>query len=188
MTRIGYARVSSHGQSYDEQSAALAAAGCTVIRAEKQSGKTTEGRDELETVLSFLRPDDVLCVTKLDRLARSLSDLLKIVDRIKAAGASLCVLQQRIDTATPAGRAFLHMLGLIAEFERELIHERQAAGIAAARREGRSLGGRRASIDRGSVRSLIAERVPYLEIARRLRIAPASVYRIAEELTKGTPQ
>jgi DNA invertase Pin-like site-specific DNA recombinase len=186
MTKIGYARVSSKSQSFDEQSRQLSAAGCETIRAEKESAKSADDRPELQTVLAFLREGDSLVVTRIDRLARSLRDLLNLVQEIERRGATLVVLHQNIDTSNPTGRAFLQMLGVFAEFERELIRERQAAGLAAARKEGRSLGGRRRSIDRESVKQLLAvdPPIPMIEIARRLKIGQASVYRIMEEITK----
>lgn len=184
--RYGYARVSSSGQSLEEQTSELLHAGCDLVRSEKESGKSTTDRTELAACLAFLRKDDSLVVTRIDRLARSLRDLLSIVQQIQDKGAHLIVLKQQIDTSTAAGRAFLHMLGLIAEFERELIVERRNAGLAAARKAGRSLGGRKATIDRDSIRNLLGLSPPvsYQEIARRLKIAPASVYRIVNELSE----
>jgi len=190
LTRIGYARVSSASQNYEEQARQLRAAGCDVVRAEKESGASLARRAELEIVLSFLRAGDQLIVTRMDRLARSVRDLIAVADRVAAAGASLAVLDQGVDFSTPHGRMFLQILGAVAEFERALIRERQASGIAAARRAGRSLGGRRATISRESVARLlaVAPPVPVAEIARRLGIGAASVYRIMDELQKeGNP-
>src|ERR1700687_2469327 len=128
MSIIGYARVSSAGQSLEIQEAALKAAGCDVIRSEKRSGTTTAGRAELETVLQFLRPGDVLTVTKLDRLARSLRDLQNIAHTLEAKGAALKVLDQQVDTTTAAGKCFFGMLGAFAEFETALRKDRQLEG------------------------------------------------------------
>jgi DNA invertase Pin-like site-specific DNA recombinase len=114
MTIIGYARVSTT-QDLSIQQAALKAAGCEVIRAEKRSGTTTKGRDELKTILDFLRQGDVLMVTRIDRLARSIGDLQDIVRAVRAAGASLKATEQPIDTSTAAGKCFLDMLGVFAE-------------------------------------------------------------------------
>ena len=130
MTVIGYARVSTTDQSLDIQEAALKAAGCEVIRSEKRSGTTTTGRAELQTVLGFLRPGDVLMVTRIDRLARSIGDLQDIVRAVKAKGATLKATEQPIDTGTAAGKCFLDMLGVFAEFETNLRRERQLEGIA----------------------------------------------------------
>lgn len=180
--RYGYARVSSSSQSLDEQIAALTAHGCVTVRSEKQSGKSTEGRAELETLLAFIREGDEIIVTRIDRLARSVRDLLTIVDALKAKGASLVALHQSIDTGSPAGMAFLQMLGVFAEFERTIILERQRAGLAKARAEGKNLGGRKAVIPREEVSALLEYGISASEIARRLKIGVASVYRIRDEL------
>jgi DNA invertase Pin-like site-specific DNA recombinase len=136
MTIIGYARVSTTDQDLSIQEAALRAAGCEMIRAEKRSGATTEGREELRTVLDFLRKGDVLMVTRIDRLARSIGDLQDIVRTVRARGASLKATEQPIDTSTAAGKCFLDMLGVFAEFETNLRRERQLEGIAKAKAAG----------------------------------------------------
>jgi DNA invertase Pin-like site-specific DNA recombinase len=130
MTTIGYARVSTTDQDLDIQITTLKREGCTTIRSEKRSGTTTEGREELRTVLDFLREGDVLMVTRIDRLARSISDLQDIVRAVRARGASLKATEQPIDTSTAAGKCFLDMLGVFAEFETNLRRERQLEGIA----------------------------------------------------------
>src|SRR6201994_1552199 len=107
MTIIGYARVSTTDQDLSIQETALRGAGCEVIRAEKRSGTTTAGREELRTVLEFLRTGDVLMVTRIDRLARSIGDLQDIVRTVKARGATLRATEQPIDTSTAAGKCFL---------------------------------------------------------------------------------
>ena len=117
MTSIGYARVSPTDQNLELQENALRAAGCDLIRSEKRSGTTTSGREELRTVLDFLRTGDVLMVTRIDRLARSIGDLQDIVRTVKARGAALRATEQPIDTSTAAGKCFLDMLGVFAEFE-----------------------------------------------------------------------
>jgi DNA invertase Pin-like site-specific DNA recombinase len=136
MTVIGYARVSTTDQNLELQENALRTAGCDVIRSEKRSGTTTAGRDELRTVLDFLRKGDVLTVTRIDRLARSIGDLQDIVRAVKAKGASLKAIEQPIDTSTAAGKCFLDMLGVFAEFETKLRRERQLEGIAGAKARG----------------------------------------------------
>jgi len=115
MTKIGYARVSTIDQNTAIQVAALRAAGCYVVREEKASGTTTTGRTELATVLNFLRAGDVLVVTRIDRLARSIGDLQTIVRTIRDRGAALQATEQPVDTNTAAGKAFLDMLGVFAE-------------------------------------------------------------------------
>jgi DNA invertase Pin-like site-specific DNA recombinase len=179
MTAIGYARVSTTDQDLSLQKAALKAAGCEVIRAEKRSGTTTEGRAELRTVLDFLRRGDVLMVTRIDRLARSIGDLQDIVRAVKARGASLKATEQPIDTGTAAGKCFLDMLGVFAEFETNLRRERQLEGIAKAKAAG-VYKGRRPSIDGPRVRALKAQGLGATEIAKTLRIGRASVYRVLE--------
>jgi DNA invertase Pin-like site-specific DNA recombinase len=126
VARVGYARVSTIHQDTALQVAALAAAGCGVIREEKASGTTTDGRTELATVLAFLQKGDVLVVTRIDRLARSIGDLQTIVKSIKTKGASLECTEQPVNIGTAAaGKAFLDMLGVFAEFETNLRKERQ---------------------------------------------------------------
>jgi DNA invertase Pin-like site-specific DNA recombinase len=179
MSIIGYARVSSTDQDLSIQETALRAAGCEVIRAEKRSGTSTQGREELRTVLDFLRRGDVLMVTRIDRLARSIGDLQDIVRTVKARGASLKATEQPIDTSTAAGKCFLDMLGVFAEFETNLRRERQLEGIARAKVEG-VYKGRPASIDAAKVRAMKAEGMGATEIAKALKIGRASVYRALE--------
>src|SRR5246127_1499775 len=169
MPVIGYARVSTTDQNLELQENALRAAGCEVVRSEKRSGTTTEGRAELRTVLDFLRKGDVLMVTRIDRLARSIGDLQDIVRTIKARGASLKATEQPIDTGTAAGKCFLDMLGVFAEFETNLRRERQLEGIARAKAEG-VYKGRKPSIDAEAVRKLKAEGKGATEIATALGI------------------
>jgi DNA invertase Pin-like site-specific DNA recombinase len=174
---IGYARVSSTDQDLAVQEDALRAAGCSVIRSEKRSGTAIKGRDQLQTILDFIHAGDVLVVTKLDRLARSVGDLSRIVELLAEKGASLRVLNANIDTKTASGKAFLGMLGVFAEFETNLRHERQLEGIAKAKKAG-VYKGRPASIDANAVRRLKDDGHGATEIARRLSIGRASVHRI----------
>ncbi len=179
MTVIGYARVSTTDQDLSIQQAALKAAGCDVIRAEKRSGATTQGREELKTVLDFLRAGDVLMVTRIDRLARSIGDLQDIVRKVRACDATLKATEQPIDTSTAAGKCFLDMLGVFAEFETNLRRERQLEGIAKAKAQG-VYKGRKPSIDAARVKQLKRDGLGPTEIARRLNIGRASVYRALE--------
>lgn len=176
MARIGYARVSTSDQDVSLQRAALEAAGCSVIRAETGSGTTTAGRAQLATILDFIGAGDTLVVTRIDRLARSLGDLQDIVRTLRAKGATLQATEQPIDTSSAAGKAFLDMLGVFAEFETNLRRERQLEGVTRAKAEG-VYKGRPASIDPARIRALKAEGVGPAEIARRLGIGRASVYR-----------
>jgi DNA invertase Pin-like site-specific DNA recombinase len=177
MSNVGYARVSTVDQDLELQLAALKAAGCDVIRAEKVSGTSTAGRAELRTILDFIRSGDVLTVTRIDRLARSIADLAGIVRELEAKGAALKALEQPIDTGSAAGRAFLQMLGVFAEFETAIRRERQMEGIAAAKTAG-VYKGRKPSIKPESVAALKVEGLGATEIAKRLGIGRASVYRV----------
>jgi DNA invertase Pin-like site-specific DNA recombinase len=172
---IGYARVSTTDQDCSIQEDALKAAGAHTVRSERKSGTTTEGRTELATVLDFLREGDTLLVTRIDRLARSLGDLEGIVGQLRAKGAHLRATEQPIDTATPAGRAFLQMLGVFAEFETAIRKERQLEGIAKAKAEG-VYKGRKPSVPVEEVRRLRAEGLGASAIAEQLGVARSSVY------------
>jgi DNA invertase Pin-like site-specific DNA recombinase len=177
MTTYGYARVSTTDQDLTIQVEALRKAGCEVIREEKRSGTTREGRAELDTLLTFLRSGDTLMVTRIDRLARSIGDLQDIVRGLKAKGVSLKATEQPIDTSTAAGKAFLDMLGVFAEFETNLRKERQMEGIAKAKSEG-VYKGRKPTIDPAKVRELKATGMGATEIAKALKVGRASVYRV----------
>ena len=179
MTTIGYARVSTTDQNLDIQEAALRTAGCDMVRSEKRSGTSTAGRTELATVLDFLRKGDVLMVTRIDRLARSIGDLQDIVRAVRAKGASLRATEQPIDTSTAAGKAFLDMLGVFAEFETNLRRERQLEGIADAKARG-VYRGRKATIDPAKIREMASQGVGATAIAKALNIGRASVYRALE--------
>ena len=137
---IGYARVSTDDQNLDAQTDALEAAGAGKLFADKISGSKRE-RPELDKMLDQLRDGDVVIVTKYDRLARSLKDLLEIVETIRERGAGFRSLAEDIDTTTPAGRLVFHVFASIAQFERERISERTKEGLASARKRGR-IGGR----------------------------------------------
>lgn len=188
MSLYGYARVSTTQQDLAIQIAALEAAGCDVVRSEKMSGSTTKGRVELELLLSFIRKGDTLVVTRVDRLARSVADLQDVVKHLKGKGASLRATEQPIDTSTAAGKAFLDMLGVFAEFETNIRKERQLEGIAAAKERGVYAGkGRRQTIDTAEVRRLrFEEKLGPAGIAKRLGIGRASVYRILGNVENGS--
>ena len=184
MAVYGYARVSSVDQDLTLQRQSLKAAGCEVIREEKRSGASREGRPELATLLEFVRPGDTLVVTRIDRLARSIGDLQDIVRSLKAKGISIRATEQPIDTATATGKAFLDMLGVFAEFETNLRRERQAEGIAKAKADG-VYKGRKASIDAVAVRALVANGMGASSIAKKLGIGRASVYRLIAQTPEG---
>ena len=176
MPVIGYARVSTTDQDLSLQLETLRKAGCETLRAEKVSGTSTAGRTELATVLEFIGRGDVLMVTRIDRLARSIGDLQDIVRTLKAKGAALRATEQPIDTSTAAGKAFLDMLGVFAEFESNLRRERQLEGIAKAKAAG-VYKGRPPSIDVQKVRMLRKDGLGASAIAKRLDISRQSVYR-----------
>lgn len=178
---VGYARVSSSGQNLDVQHEQLAAAGCEKIFAEKRSGRTTEGRDALVDAIDFVRDGDVLAITRLDRLARSVIDLHQIVVRLAQKGCGLRVLQQSsIDTTTSAGKLTLSILGAVAEFEADIRKERQRDGIERAKANG-VYRGRQSSIDVERLRALKAAGMKPADIARDMGIGRASVYRLLQE-------
>lgn len=181
MANIGYARASTVEQDVSIQVEALKAAGCEVIRSEKVSGTSRVGRDELDVVLQFVRPGDTLMVTRIDRLARSIMDLQIIVHELKTKCVALKATEQPIDTSTAAGKAFLDMLGVFAEFETNLRRERQMEGIAAAKAKGVYTGGQ-AKIDREEIRRLrFVEKLGATAIAKQLGISRPSVYRVLGE-------
>ena len=177
MTTVGYARVSTFEQDLDVQIAALQSAGCNVIRSEKRSGTSTAGREELRTLLDFIRKGDTLMVTRIDRLARSIGDLQDIVSELGAKGATLKATKQPIDTSTAAGKGFLDMLGVFAEFETNLRRKRQLEGIAAAKAKG-VYKGRPATIEADKIAALKAKGVGATAISKQLGIGRASVYRV----------
>jgi DNA invertase Pin-like site-specific DNA recombinase len=176
MPSFGYARVSTADQDLTIQLDALKAAGCETIRSEKISGSTTN-RPELNTLLEFLREGDEFVVTRLDRFARSNRDLQNFVHDLKEKNVTLRVLEQNIDTSTPAGKCFFDMLAAFAEFETGIRKERQAEGIAKAKAAGKYLG-RKPSIDADKVRKMKSEGIGVTAIAREMGISRVSVYRV----------
>lgn len=181
MTLIGYARVSSAGQSLDVQREQLREAGCARVFEEKRSGSSQADREQLGLCLDYVREGDVLIVTRLDRLARSIVDLRQILDRLATKGVQFRALQQgAIDTTSSNGRLMMNMLGAFAEFELDLRRERQREGIDRAKAAG-VYKGRKPSVPREEVRRLHQEGIGPAEIGKRLKIARASVYRALKE-------
>jgi DNA invertase Pin-like site-specific DNA recombinase len=176
--KYGYARVSSSSQreALTIQVDALSKAGCETIRQEAVSGTSTEGRDELNTLLEFLRKGDELVVTRIDRLARSIRDLQNIVFDLDKKGVVLSATEQPIDTRTSAGKCFLDMLGVFGEFETNLRKERQMEGIAKAKEKG-IYKGRKPSVDIEKVKALRDSGLGGSAIAKEMGIGRASVYR-----------
>ena len=183
--RYGYARVSSTDQNLDIQHEALKAANCDMIRAEKVSGTSRNGRSELTLLLEFMRAGDMLVVTRIDRLARSLGDLLDIVRDLEKRNITLQVLDQAIDTSTAAGKCFLHMLGAFAEFETNVRRERQMAGIAKAKAAG-VYRGRKRKVVVAEAQAMKAEGRSVTEIAKHFGVARVNIYRALAQ-TEATP-
>lgn len=177
MTKIGYARVSSTDQDHEGQIERLKAEGCTVIRSEKVSGASRDGRTELQTVLDFLRPGDELMVTRLDRLGRSTRDVLNIVHECDQRSAALTVLEPHVSTKGGTGRIVLTVLGMVAEMERTFLKARQKEGIAKAKAEGAYKGGKR-RIDAAKVAELRAAGKGPTEIAKALGASRMQVHRL----------
>ncbi|CAN7152219.1 recombinase family protein [Rhizobium leguminosarum] len=181
---IGYARTSTTDQKagLDAQLRDLQAAGCTKIFKEQLSS-VANNRPELERALEFVREGDVLVVTKLDRLARSVADLVAITTALKEKGVELRILTMNLDTATPTGKLMLNLLGSIAEFERELMLERQREGIAKAKADGKYKG--RAPTARSKADKVLAlktEGKTPAEIQATLGISRASYFRIVKDV------
>jgi len=187
---IGYARTSTLDQKagLDAQRRDLEAAGCKRIFVEQVSSVDVVSRAQLAEALAFARDGDTLVVTKLDRLARSVAHLVGILGQLEAKGVALRILSMGIDTATPTGKLMLTILGGVAEFEREIMLERQREGIAKAKAEGKYKG--RAPTARAKAEEVLrlhGEGVGGTEIAKRLGIGRASVYRILEEAKGAAP-
>jgi DNA invertase Pin-like site-specific DNA recombinase len=176
MTQIGYARVSTTDQDADTQIERLQAAGCEIIRVEKVSGRSREGRRELATIMDFLRPGDTLMAVKLDRLGRSTRDVLNLVHELELKGASLRVLEPEVSTAGPLGRMVLTVLGMVAEMELGFIKERQSAGIAKAKANG-VYKGRPVTLDHDQIKALRSQGVGATAIAKQLGCSRGAVYK-----------
>ncbi|MCO8143660.1 recombinase family protein [Rhodovulum tesquicola] len=186
---VGYARTSTLDQTagLEGQERDLRAAGCERLFVEQVSSVDVKERAKLAEALAYVREGDTLVVTKLDRLARSVAHLLNILDTLTERGAALRILSMGIDTSTPTGKLMLTVLGGVAEFEREIMLERQREGIAKAKAAGKYKGRKptaRAKAD--EVLKLHREGVGGTEIARRVGIARASVYRILSECESTT--
>ena len=177
MARIGYARVSTGDQDLEGQLERLRAEGCEIVRAEKLSGVSREGRVELSTVLQFLRTGDELVVTRLDRLGRDTRDVLNIVHECQQQGAFVTVLDPHVSTRGEMGHVILTVLGMVAQMERRFIKERQREGIERAKSAGAYKGGRQ-RIDRALVKELHHEGQGVSAIAERMSCSRMQVYRI----------
>lgn len=177
MARIGYARVSTLDQDLDGQVARLTTEGCGIIRSEKVSGGSREGRAELATVIEFLRTGDELMVARLDRLGRDTRDVLNIIHEVEQRGAFVTVLDPHVSTRGEMGHVILTVLGMVAQMERRFIKERQREGIERAKVEGVYVGGKR-RLDRERIKVLHADGVGPAAIARALGCSRMQVYRV----------
>ena len=176
-TLIGYARVSSLSQDTAIQVEKLKAAGCSVIRKEKVSGRSRDDREELARIIDFIRAGDTLVVYKLDRLGRSTRDVLNIVHELETKGAFLRVLEPAISTDGPMGKMVLTVLGMVAEMELGFIKERQRAGIEAAKAAG-VYKGRPVSLDHDKVAQLHKDGIGATAIARQMECSRSAVYKV----------
>lgn len=184
--KIGYARVSSLGQSLDSQIEKLKAFGCEKIFQEKKSGGSTGKREAVKDALEFGREGDVLVITKLDRLARSMFDLQSISETLERKKVDLVVLDQKIDTTTPTGRLTFHLLGAVAEFERDLINERRNEGMERAKEKGVQFG-RKPKLSDVQIDELrAAHRAGETPTAlmKRFEISKSSFYRLCPKNTE----
>ena len=176
MAQYGYARVSSLSQSTEIQVEALKNSGCTVVREEKVSGKSTEGRKELATILEFMAEGDSLTVHKLDRLGRNTRDVLNLVHTLTEKGCSLKVLEPGIDTSGAMGKMVLTVLGMVSEMELGFIKERQRAGIEKAKSKG-VYKGRPSSLDHDRIKELKSEGMGATAIAKELGCSRGAIYK-----------
>ncbi|MEO5324271.1 recombinase family protein [Mesorhizobium sp. CC13] len=177
MARIGYARVSTTDQDLETQIFKLRTEGCEVVRSEKVSGASREGRSELATVLDFLRPGDELMVTRLDRLGRSTRDVLNLVHECEQKGAVVTVLDPHVSTRGEMGHLVLTVLGMVAQMERRFIKERQREGIEKAKANG-IYRGAKPRIDRAAILDLHAKGTRATAIAKEVGCSRMQVYRV----------
>ncbi len=180
---IGYARVSTHDQDTSAQIAALQSAGCELIFQEKVTGSRWE-RPELHRLLGQLRKNDVLVVWKLDRLSRSLKDILILMERIQQVKAGFKSLTEAIDTTSPGGRMMMQIVGAFAEFERAMLRERTRNGLDAARKEGR-IGGRRPKLKAQQkqevIRLVTSGQKTAADTARLFNVHPSTISRLLQQ-------
>lgn len=179
MMLIGYARVSTQEQNLDLQRHALHQAGCEKIFTEKASGAQRD-RSELIAALTYMRSGDTLVVWKLDRLARSLKQLIETIEKLELQNIGFRSITESIDTTTPGGKLIFHIFASLAEFERSIIRERTLAGLDAARRFGK-VGGRPRALkeeDLIAARAMLKDQSISVEsVAQRLSVSPSTLYR-----------
>ena len=179
--KIGYARTSTIDQNLDLQLDALTQLGCEKVYQEKISS-VNDHRSELENCLKALREGDTLYIWRLDRLGRSLKELISLVNQLQEMGCELVSIKENIDTSTPTGKLAFHLFASLAEFERELIRERTQAGLLSARARGR-MGGRPQKLtdaEKAMIRQLMSDRSNSpTDIAKRFGVSRATVYSVA---------
>ena len=184
--KIGYARVSTTDQNADAQCALLREYGCERIYEESVRGKNAKNRPELKRMLDAVRPGDIIVVQRLDRLGRSLKDLIELLDGFKDQGISFVSLADSIDTTTATGELIFHLVGAIAQFEQRLVSERTKVGLAHARAKGR-LGGRKLAMSDSDVRKanamLLDPTVTKAEVARHFGVSRPTLNRALDRLT-----
>ncbi|WP_253410385.1 recombinase family protein [Pseudomonas citronellolis] len=186
MTKIGYARVSTEDQDVALQIRALEAVGCKPIFTDRGLSGGSLARPGLERALRRLRPGDKLVVWRLDRLGRSLVQLVQLLDQLGKRNIGFCSLNEHIDTNSTGGRLVFHIMAAMAEFERGLISERTRAGMAAAKAQGRHLGRQPSLTPRQkdeAVRQILVERRSYAEVANHFNIHPRTLRRLLKELS-----
>jgi DNA invertase Pin-like site-specific DNA recombinase len=177
--KVGYARVSTQEQNLDLQMKALERAGCEKVYKDRGISGTQRDRPQLKKALASLEKGDVLVVWKLDRLGRSLGHLIELVSQLKDRGVGFASLSEDINTTSPGGKLFFHMMGALAEFERDLIVERTKAGMDAARKRGQHLG-RPPKLDTtqlAAARKMLAQGESRNQVARILKVDPSTLYR-----------
>ncbi|MFA0562748.1 recombinase family protein [Vibrio sp. 10N.222.51.C8] len=182
---IGYARVSTLEQKPEGQEVALLDYGCERVFVESASGKDSKSRPELQRMLDTLRADDVVVVQRLDRLGRSLKDLIELLDGFKESDVRFVSIHDGIDTTTATGELIFHVIGAIAQFERRLISDRTKTGLAAARARGRK-GGRRPSMSKPDIRKanamLLDPMVTKAEVAKHFGVSRPTLNRALDSL------
>lgn len=180
MAKIGYGRSSAQDQDTSIQVARLKEAGCEIIRTEKASGKTREGRDELATIMEFVTAGDEVCVLRLDRLARSTRDVLNLVHELEQKGAALTVLEPSFSTKDSTGHLLVVCLGMVSQMERSFLRDRQSSGIAAAKLRG-VYKGRKPTVPRDRIRELASSGMGPSAIATTTGVSRMSVHRALKE-------
>ncbi|CAK3384730.1 Serine recombinase PinE [Vibrio crassostreae] len=182
---IGYARVSTSDQNSEGQETTLLNYGCERIFVESASGKDSKSRPELQRMLDTLRSNDIVVVQRLDRLGRSLKDLIELLDNFKESGVRFVSIHDGIDTTTATGELIFHVIGAIAQFERRLISDRTKTGLAAARARGRK-GGRRPSMSKSDTRDanamLLDPKVTKVEVAKHFGVSRPTLNKALDSL------